>query len=456
VCTLTAVFGLLLLGGTFTRIAEQTKDDEAVVPTSVQGREGRPLMLERLLEARERLTSNYGKGEGPRASVAEGFSALTMMMMNVAPSGQDKAAAVPDLVDEADKGPKKGGLAKILGVGGSQMARGGGGDERKKEEIRRHIPEGYEENYVTAYRTCQERPGGPPLPGLPDARPEAYARAFAGCGTRSSPAYRRSYARLYEAHACNTHASEIEFRERFEERPGDLMGRSVRLEPLEAERHVEALHRATSGDAFLEEKPYEPRLVWGFLDRGPFANPEELRASRVFRLRSDEASFAVVETSTDTAIGIVTLVKDDPRNLSVQLEPPVMNPAKLGSKEQMEGCFLLLDRLFGLGYRRVSMYLDSQDEKIKRFPEQLGFTQEGSIPKHMIIKEANRDSNVYGLINSDWDKGARATLYKKLHGPKALRADELNNKKEAEYDEWQVALEKQRNEEKESKTKKKQ
>ena len=122
----------------------------------------------------------------------------------------------------------------------------------------------------------------------------------------------------------------------------------------------------------------------------------------------------------------------------------------------MEGCFLLLDRLFGLGYRRVSMYLDSQDEKIKRFPEQLGFTQEGSIPKHMIIKEANRDSNVYGLINSDWDKGARATLYKKLHGPKALRADELNNKKEAEYDEWQVALEKQRNEEKESKTKKKQ
>jgi hypothetical protein len=41
----------------------------------------------------------------------------------------------------------------------------------------------------------------------------------------------------------------------------------------------------------------------------------------------------------------------------------------------------------------------------------------------MIVKEANRDSVIYGMLNSDWDKGARAFLFKKLHGATAQSAD---------------------------------
>ncbi len=47
----------------------------------------------------------------------------------------------------------------------------------------------------------------------------------------------------------------------------------------------------------------------------------------------------------------------------------------------------------------------------------------GQIPKHMIVKEANRDSLIYGMLNSDWDKGARAFLYKKLHGAATQKVD---------------------------------
>ena len=41
----------------------------------------------------------------------------------------------------------------------------------------------------------------------------------------------------------------------------------------------------------------------------------------------------------------------------------------------------------------------------------------------MIVKEANRDSLIYGMLNSDWDKGARAFLFKKVHGAAAQKAD---------------------------------
>lgn len=53
----------------------------------------------------------------------------------------------------------------------------------------------------------------------------------------------------------------------------------------------------------------------------------------------------------------------------------------------------------------------------------------------MVVKEASRDSNVYGLLNSDWKRGARSALFKKLYGAAALRADNQNERTEAEFDE---------------------
>lgn len=66
---------------------------------------------------------------------------------------------------------------------------------------------------------------------------------------------------------------------------------------------------------------------------------------------------------------------------------------------------------------------------------------EGLLYRHMIMKDASRDSNVYSLLNCDWDKGARFALFKKLHGVSAARRDVALNKKESEEDEKQRVLE---------------
>jgi hypothetical protein len=130
-----------------------------------------------------------------------------------------------------------------------------------------------------------------------------------------------------------------------------------------------------------------------------------------------------MNTVTDRLLGVIQLTGDDPKNLKVQMELPIMGPYTDGSVEQMEACFILLDRLFAFGYRRVQMCVDSQDVRGKRLPNRLGFMQEGEILKHMIVKDANRDSLIYGMLNSDWDYGARAFVFRKVHGDKMQKID---------------------------------
>ena len=109
---------------------------------------------------------------------------------------------------------------------------------------------------------------------------------------------------------------------------------------------------------------------------------------------------------------------------------------------------MVLDRLFANGYRRVAFSIDSKDSQGAKLADRLGFTYEGCLLKEKIVKESSRDSNVYGMLNSDWDKGARRVLYKKLYGAAMMKADLAYNKKQGELDEQQQILAEEEIEEK--------
>ena len=113
VTTVTAVVALLVLGGSFQRIAEQQKTGTLVVSHDFRARLDRPLLLERLLDARERMMKRNYPNAGKRT---EGNTALTKMLLNVPP-------------------PPSGTKAENDNTG-------------------------YLKNYVVAYRKCQDKPGG--------------------------------------------------------------------------------------------------------------------------------------------------------------------------------------------------------------------------------------------------------------------------------------------------------
>jgi hypothetical protein len=127
ITTVTAVVGLLVMGGTMKRIQEQAETGDATMLSPQAARAQRALLLERLLEGRERMIQNYT--EPPKT---EGFTPLTTMLMNV-------GHHTDELAELVSKDNKK---------------------DKKKQELRRVIPPYYEENYVASYRKCQDRPGG--------------------------------------------------------------------------------------------------------------------------------------------------------------------------------------------------------------------------------------------------------------------------------------------------------
>lgn len=111
--TVTAVLALLTLGGSFHRIAEQEKTGSVTISDDFKARMDRPLLMERLLDSRERMMQQNYPDRAPRK---EGCTNLTKMLLNVPPPPKGKSA---------------------------------------KDDTT-----GYMKNFVVAYRKCQDQPGG--------------------------------------------------------------------------------------------------------------------------------------------------------------------------------------------------------------------------------------------------------------------------------------------------------
>jgi hypothetical protein len=126
VCTIGAVGSLLVMGGTFQRIAEQATTGDVVVPDPIRARNSRALLFERLLQARDRMVKdNY-----EAVKTTTGNTNLMLMLMNL-------TVKIPNVAELATEGTK---------------------GKSKKEEA--YVPPGYQVDYVEAYRKCQDKPGG--------------------------------------------------------------------------------------------------------------------------------------------------------------------------------------------------------------------------------------------------------------------------------------------------------
>ena len=130
--TVSTVLALLVMGGSFKLIAEQSKTGGVAIPDAIEERVTRPLLLERLLEAQEFLLKKYHP-----VQKTEGMTLLMKMFVNIAPD-----------------------VAKAQEVTANFMVKNESDKKKKDEKLKAFIPEGYEQNYISAYRRCQDKPGG--------------------------------------------------------------------------------------------------------------------------------------------------------------------------------------------------------------------------------------------------------------------------------------------------------
>jgi RimJ/RimL family protein N-acetyltransferase len=193
-----------------------------------------------------------------------------------------------------------------------------------------------------------------------------------------------------------------------------LEGRWVRLERLEP-RHAEDLHAASAAPGA------EERFRW--LWESP---PREVADTRAWIERvaasADPYWFAVLDRASGRCGGRQAFLRIVPEHGTLEIGGIVWGPGVARTRLATEALFLFARRAFDeLGYRRFEWKCDARNEPSRRAALRFGFRFEGIFRQHMWIKDANRDTAWFAMLDDEWP--ALRAEYGRWLAPENFAAD---------------------------------
>jgi RimJ/RimL family protein N-acetyltransferase len=173
-----------------------------------------------------------------------------------------------------------------------------------------------------------------------------------------------------------------------------LTGDLVELRPLDLGADVDELHASSSG-------PDCDQRVWRFMSGGPFADAAALRAWLAAQDAAEDGRPFTVWMRGARA-GVANLMANQPQHLKIELGSIWYAPHAQRTGASREATALLLAHVFGLGYRRAEWKCDARNEASRRAALSYGFSFEGIQDAHYIVKDRNRDTAWYRMLDHEW------------------------------------------------------
>jgi len=172
-----------------------------------------------------------------------------------------------------------------------------------------------------------------------------------------------------------------------------IRGQYAVLEPLHV-RHTPELWRAAQG---ADES-------WAYLGQGPFPSVEAMaRYIGDFASSAEYMPWAVRTVATGEVSGWLALLDIQPKHASIELGSIWFGPVMQRTRAATEAMFLLLRHAADdLGYRRLVWKCNALNAPSKRAAERLGFTYEGTLRAHMVVKGHLRDTAWYSIVGDEW------------------------------------------------------
>ncbi len=178
------------------------------------------------------------------------------------------------------------------------------------------------------------------------------------------------------------------------QRPGPvtLTGRHGRVERLSA-AHAADLWDAVRGDDAL----------WTYMGYGPFADAAEFKAWLESRVPLDDPYAYAIIAPSGRAVGIATLMSIVPANRSIEVGHIVYTGALQRTPLGTEAQYLLARYAFEtLRYRRYEWKCNALNGPSRRAALRYGFTFEGILRAHMIVKGRDRDTAYFSMLEGEW------------------------------------------------------
>lgn len=177
-----------------------------------------------------------------------------------------------------------------------------------------------------------------------------------------------------------------------------LDGRWCRLERLDPVRHGDSLYEASIAAGADERFRYlfEPPPA----DRAAFDAWAERAAAG-----DDPLFYAVIDLGSGRAEGRQALMRITPEHGVIEIGSILWGPAIARTRIATEALFLFARHAFdGLGYRRFEWKCDAANEPSRKAALRFGFVFEGIFRQHMVVKERNRDTAWFAIVDSDWPR----------------------------------------------------
>lgn len=176
-----------------------------------------------------------------------------------------------------------------------------------------------------------------------------------------------------------------------------LTGRFVRLEPLDSDAHAGALFEAAQGPGA------DPHL-WDYMSTGPYPDVGSFRAYLDNAAATDDPlAFTVVDLADGTPRGMARLMRIDAANGAGEVGHIWFGTGLQRTPGATEAIFLLAEYILDTcGYRRFEWKCNAANGRSRRAAERFGFSFEGVFRQHMVVKDRNRDTAWFAIIDRDW------------------------------------------------------
>lgn len=187
-----------------------------------------------------------------------------------------------------------------------------------------------------------------------------------------------------------------------------MIGRSCRVEPLDIERHAADLYAANRED--------QEDRIWTYLAYGPFDSLEAYTDwMRRTCLGDDPLFHAIVDGTSGRAVGVASYLRITPASGSIEVGHINYAPPLQQTLAATEAMFLMMRRVFELGYRRYEWKCDALNAKSRAAARRLGFSYEGIFRQATVYKNRNRDTAWFAITDREWP--ALQTAYEQWLDP---------------------------------------
>ncbi|HVH78447.1 MAG TPA: GNAT family protein [Stellaceae bacterium] len=172
-------------------------------------------------------------------------------------------------------------------------------------------------------------------------------------------------------------------------------GQYCRVEPLDVDRHAAELYAANSIDS-------EGRM-WTYLPWGPYASFEEyLAALKTGLKRENYITYTVIDAASGKAAGVASYLNINRTAGSIEVGGIAYSPLLQRTPAATEAMFLMMRRVFELGYRRYEWKCNALNAPSRAAAQRYGFRFEGIFRQADVVKGRNRDTAWFSITDGEW------------------------------------------------------